>query len=182
MRVSTALLAAAIAAVCNLPASAAVRITSDPGGQIGSYLDQLQSLRSSGENVIIDGSCLSACTMVLGVIPRDRICVTARARLGFHAAWRPDQADRPATDQEGTALLMNTYPQPVREWIARHGGLSPHLIYLSGNELASMYPRCSEASTASTSVWRPGRERPFPSARASSTLHAANGRRIHTSP
>ena len=32
--------------------------------------------------------------------------------------------------------------QPVREWIARHGGLSPRMMYLTGRELASMYPTC----------------------------------------
>ncbi len=160
MRVLTTVLLTTAVAVCwNLPASATVRITSDPGGQIGSYLDHLQSLRSSGENVVIDGPCLSACTMVLGVIPRDRICVTPRARLGFHAAWRPDSADRPTTAEDGTALLMSVYPQPVRDWINRHGGLSPQLIYLSGNELAAMYPRCDGNSTASSAVWHPGHER-----------------------
>jgi hypothetical protein len=102
MRVSTALIAAVLAAAFNLPASATVRITSDPGGQIGSYLEKLQKLRTSGENVIIDGPCLSACTMLLGMISREHICVTARARLGFHAAWRPDQAGRRTSDQEGT--------------------------------------------------------------------------------
>src|SRR5882757_3900391 len=68
--------------------ASAVRITNDYGGQIGRYLDRFQAVRASGERVIIDGPCLSACTLVLGVVPRDRICVTSRARLGFHAAWR----------------------------------------------------------------------------------------------
>ena len=36
-----------------------MRITSDPGGQIGPYLENLASLRNSGEHVVIDGPCLS---------------------------------------------------------------------------------------------------------------------------
>jgi hypothetical protein len=156
MRVSTILVAVTIAAACTLPASATVRIVTDPGGQIGPYLEKLQSLRSSGQNVVIDGSCLSACTMVLGVIPRDHLCVTARARLGFHAAWRPDQAGRQTVSQDGTALLMSVYPQQIRDWISRRGGLSPQLIYLSGDELAAMYPRCNENATAGADkrTWR----------------------------
>jgi len=142
------LLAAMITAGCTLPASASERIGADPGGQIGPYLDKLQSLRNSGENVIIDGPCLSACTMVLGMIPHDRICVTPRARLGFHAAWRRDPSGRQTTSRDGTELLMSVYPQPVRDWISRRGGLSPQLIYLSGGELASMYPTCSAGATA----------------------------------
>jgi hypothetical protein len=158
MRVSSALLAATIAAACHLPASATVRIASDPGGQIGPYLDKLQALERSGQSVMIDGPCLSACTMVLGVIPRDRICVTARARLGFHAAWRPDRAGRQTSAQDGTAYLMSHYPQQVRDWINRRGGLSQHLVYLSGEELASMYPHCAESHATATD-WHPGRER-----------------------
>ena len=130
------------------PAFATMRITSDPGGQIGPYLQSLASLRSSGERVVIDGPCLSACTMILGVIPRDHLCVTPRARLGFHTAWRPDSAGRPVVSRDGTELLMNVYPQPVRDWIARRGGLSPRMKFLEGRELTSMYPACQHGQTA----------------------------------
>jgi hypothetical protein len=142
MRIGAALIVATTMAIAVSPASATKRITDDPGGQIGPYLEGLAALRSSGEQVVIDGPCLSACTMVLGVIPRDHICVTSRARLGFHAAWRPDEAGRPVTSRDGTQLLMNVYPQQVRNWIARRGGLSPHMMFLTGRELASMYPTC----------------------------------------
>jgi hypothetical protein len=142
MRFWTALFAILLVAVATSSASATVRITSDPGGQIGPYLDNLANLRSSGEHVIIDGPCLSACTMILGVIPRDHLCVTARAKLGFHAAWRPDDAGRAVVSRDGTQLLMSVYPQQVRSWIAKRGGLTPHMVYLSGRELTSMYPAC----------------------------------------
>jgi hypothetical protein len=142
MRFWTAMFAIVLMAAVTSSASATVRITSDPGGQIGPYLDNLTNLRSSGERVIIDGPCLSACTMVLGVIPRDHLCVTPRARLGFHAAWRPNDAGRAVTSRDGTQLLMAVYPQQVRNWIARRGGLTPHMMYLTGRELTSMYPPC----------------------------------------
>jgi len=145
MRISSAVLGAVLVAAAASPSLSAVRITSDPGGQIGPYLAKFDSLRNSGQSVIIDGPCLSACTMVLGVIPRDRLCVTPRARLGFHAAWRLNEAGRQVTSPDGTEFLMSAYPQPVREWIARRGGLSPRLMYLTGNELASMYPVCQQA-------------------------------------
>ena len=119
-----------------------MRIVRDPGGQIGPYLESLVALRSSGERVIIDGPCLSACTMVLGVIPRERICVTPRARLGFHAAWHPGGNGQQVTSREATRLLMDIYPEQVRSWIARRGGLSPHMKYLSGRELTAMYNTC----------------------------------------
>src|SRR5262245_56209767 len=123
-------------------ASAAVRIVGDAGGQIGPYLENLAALRNSGERVIIDGPCLSACTMVLGVIPHERICVTSRARLGFHAAWNPGRNGRPVPSRGGTQLLMDVYPENVRTWIKGRGGLSPRMMYLSGRELTAMYQPC----------------------------------------
>ena len=141
MRVAL-LLGAAAAALTVTSASAAVRIVSDPGGQIGPYLERLAALRDSGERVIIDGPCLSACTLVLGVIPRERICVTRRARLGFHAAWHHGENGRPATNRGGTQLLMAVYPPRVKSWINRRGGLTRQMKYLTGRELAAMYPTC----------------------------------------
>lgn len=123
-------------------ANAALRISNDRGGQIGPYLDAFTSLRNSGERVIIDGPCLSACTIVLGVVPRDRICVTRRAQLGFHAAWNPGSDGRPVLSRAGTNALWSLYPGHVKSWLKRRGGLKPRMVYLSGAELASMYKRC----------------------------------------
>jgi hypothetical protein len=64
-------------------AAGAMKIGDDGGGQIGAYLAKHRALRASGERVEIDGTCASACTMLLGLIPRDRICVTPRAKLVF---------------------------------------------------------------------------------------------------
>jgi hypothetical protein len=142
MRIAAVLLGAALAALTASAAPAAVRIKADPGGQIGPYLEELEQLRGSGEQVIIDGPCLSACTMVLGVIPRNRICVTPRAKLGFHAAWHPGENGRQVTSRAATQLLMDIYPEKVRSWIKERGGLTPRMMFLSGRELAAMYQTC----------------------------------------
>ena len=123
-------------------AQSAVRIKEDPGGQIGPYLESLVALRDSGERVILDGPCLSACTMIVGVIPPERLCATPRARLGFHAAWHPGENGRQVTSKAATKLLMDIYPERVRHWIKERGGLSPRMIYLSGRELASVVQTC----------------------------------------
>jgi hypothetical protein len=133
---------AIIAALSITSANAGIRIAQDNGGQIGQYLHQYSMMRSSGENIIIDGQCLSACTLVLGVVPRERICVTSRARLGFHAAWLPDEGGRPTTFPRATQLMMGIYPERIKRWIAKNGGLQRRMIYLSGRELTSMYPTC----------------------------------------
>ncbi|MDT3687719.1 MAG: hypothetical protein RO009_22050 [Pseudorhodoplanes sp.] len=123
-------------------ASAAVRISNDPGGQIGPYLDNFAMVRNSGQKVIIDGPCLSACTMVLGIVPRDRICVTSRAKLGFHAAWNPVANGRVVMSHAGTKALWDIYPSHIRSWLSKRGGLKTKMIYLSGSELSAMYPPC----------------------------------------
>jgi hypothetical protein len=137
------LAALALAAVLGAaPAAAEVRIRASPGGEVGPYLKLFALLRQSGERVVIDGPCFSACTLVLSAIPADRICVTSRAVLGFHAPRWVDRQGRVYAATKETRLVTDTYPAPVRAWIKRQGGLSSRLIYLRGRELAAMYPRC----------------------------------------
>jgi len=135
-------LSAAILLVTPWPSSATVRITDDDGGRIGTYWARYTALRASGEQVVIDGKCASACTMVLGLVPSDRICVTANARLGFHAAYRPGFLGFEVINDPATRTLWNLYPVPIRQWIARNGGLGLQMIYLSGPELFAMYRQC----------------------------------------
>ena len=97
MKIRGLVLGAAVMALTVSSASATMRISEDRGGQIGRYLQAYAAVRSSGENVVVDGSCLSACTLLLGVVPRERICATQNARFGFHAAWMPDHDGRPVT-------------------------------------------------------------------------------------
>jgi hypothetical protein len=142
MGLRAALCGAVFAALLAADAGASVRISNDKGGQIGPYLDAYVTLRKTGQNVIIDGPCLSACTIVLGVLPRERICVTRRAQLGFHAAWNPGRDGRPVLSQAGTKALWEIYPGEIRAWLKRRGGLKPRMVYLSGSELAAMYRPC----------------------------------------
>ena len=125
-------------------ASAAMRISEDRGGQIGHYLQAFAVVRSSGERVVIDGNCLSACTLVLGLIPRGKMCATPKARFGFHAAWMPDSDGRPVTSPMGTQALWDIYPTTVRSWINRHGGLSRKMIYMEGRALDGIVASCDE--------------------------------------
>jgi hypothetical protein len=142
MKYLTGLLVAILLAITASEASSAVRIAGDRGGRIGNYVIKYQRLASSGESVIIDGLCASACTIVLSALPPDKICVTSRATLGFHAAWAYGPGGRTFTDPEATLMLYSAYPTPVRRWIARRGGLRPHIIFLSGKPLQEMYRHC----------------------------------------
>ena len=140
---ASAVVGFALSATVPSPAAADMRIAGDPGGEVASYVRKFEAVRASGERVIIDGPCLSACTLLLGIVPRDHICVTHQAVLGFHAASYYDDASRSLVPtREGSRLVMQVYPPAIRSWIVRHGGLRPALIELRGRELAEMYPAC----------------------------------------
>jgi hypothetical protein len=133
----TAALFAAIA-----PVRAEVRILASPGGQVGPFLELFDRVRESGERVVIDGPCLSACTLVLSTVPSERICVTRRAVLGFHAARSMDRRGRLYAEPEASEAVLEAYPAAVRGWISRRGGLTSRLLLLRGRELAAIYPTC----------------------------------------
>jgi hypothetical protein len=119
-----------------------VRILSSGGGSVGQYLDFFAKVRQSGERVVIDGPCLSACTLVLSSVPRKRVCVTSRAVLGFHAPFLVDDRGRTFRSREITQAVNAAYPANVRAWIKRHGGLTPKTILLKGRELNTLVPHC----------------------------------------
>src|SRR5258708_36663880 len=89
---------------------AEVRILSSPGGQVGPFLDLFEQVRSSGERVVIDGPCLSACTLVLSMVPNDRIGVTSRAVLGFHAARSRDRRGKLHADPAAAQVVLAADP------------------------------------------------------------------------
>jgi hypothetical protein len=124
------------------PASADIVIRNNPGGLISEHVAEFSRIRNAGERVVIDGRCYSACTLVLGMIPRERLCVTSRARLGFHAAWAYAPNGSKIESPVGNSQLWDLYPPEVRGWIARRGGLTPKLMVLRGRELTAMYRAC----------------------------------------
>jgi hypothetical protein len=149
MKIVTGILAAVLFMSGIGASHAVIRISEDRGGRIGTYVDRYQGLRGSGETVVIDGLCASACTIVLGAVPHEKICVTSRATLGFHAAWDFGAGGRPVTNLEATRMLYEMYPSSIRSWISRRGGLKQRMIFLRGRELTNMYRPCYMDAQAS---------------------------------
>ena len=135
--IKAALIAAALLGASSF-ARAEVRILASPGGQVEPFIELFARVRASGERVVIDGPCLSACTLVLMTVPPERICVTRRAVLGFHAARSIDRRGRIYAEPEASRAVEAAYPEPVREWIMRRGGLTSRLLLLRGHD-----SRCS---------------------------------------
>ena len=129
------------------PARADLHITRDHGGYVEEYKAKYQRIRDRGERVIIDGICNSACTLVFGIVPMNKICVTPRASLGFHQAYY-DKAFTfgiKVTSAEGTSDLMSYYPGTVKDWIRRNGGLTTEMKKIrNGEELWKIVDPCPD--------------------------------------
>ncbi len=123
------------------PVRADIRIRHDMGGELGAYMRALIVIRDSGEKVVIDGDCFSACTLITAMIPAERVCVTRRARLGFHSA-KADESGRQVESPALTKTLMELYPPRIRAWLKRNGGLGRRTLILQGPALRSFYPLC----------------------------------------
>jgi hypothetical protein len=120
--------------VAATPAHALLHITRDHGGYVEEYKERYKHIRDSGERVVIDGICNSACTLVFGIVPMNRICVTPRASLGFKV-----------TSLEGTSDLMSYYPDAVKDWIRRNGGLTTEMKKIkNGEELWKIVDPCPD--------------------------------------
>ena len=107
-------------------AFADLRITRDYGGYLEDYKAKYAKLRDKNERVVIDGICNSACTIVFGIVPLSRICVTPRAKLGFHLAYFDQRwtAGLKVTSVSGSAELMGFYPAALKDWLTLNGGLA----------------------------------------------------------
>jgi hypothetical protein len=129
------------------PARADLHITRDHGGYVEEYKAKYARIRDRHERVIIDGICNSACTLVFGIVPMNKICVTPRASLGFHQAYY-DKAFTfgiKVTSAEGTSDLMSYYPDTVKDWIRRNGGLTTEMKKIkNGMELWKIVDPCPE--------------------------------------
>jgi hypothetical protein len=109
-----------------------IDVSDDHGGSVAIYNQRWQEYAARGVSVRIVGPCQSACTVLLGHIPRSRICVTPEARFGFHIAHRPDM----------TALLWRSYASDIKGWINARGGLTPDFKWMGAPDTYKYFRKC----------------------------------------
>lgn len=102
------------------------------GGSVARYDSRWAELEARGVSVRIVGPCQSACTVLLGHIPRKRICVTPDAAFGFHLAHLPS----------ATRTLWDAYQPDIQEWINAHGGLQRDFIWLRAPDIFQYFEKC----------------------------------------
>jgi len=126
------LLATIFSLITSAATAETIEISDDRGGLLFLYQQKWKKLALHHPNVRITGLCLSACTVLLGYIPRSDICVTDGGVLGFHLA----------TMEFATKQLLEAYPDDIREWIDQHGGLTYEVLWLQAPELFHFFQKC----------------------------------------
>jgi hypothetical protein len=130
---SRLLLIASLLLLWLVPAGAeTIDVSDNHGGRVADYDTRWAALAARGVSVRIVGPCRSACTVLLGHIPRSRICVTSRASFGFHLARL----------EAATRTLWNAYPGDIRAWINQRGGLSNVFIWLRAPHTYRFFRKC----------------------------------------
>ena len=109
-----------------------IEVYDNHGGRVAEYNARWARLAARGVNVKIIGPCQSACTVLLGHIPRKRICVTPQASFGFHLAKLP----------AATETLRRAYAADIRAWINRHGGLTHNFIWMRAPDTYRYFKKC----------------------------------------
>jgi hypothetical protein len=102
------------------------------GGRVADYSTRWAAHAARGASVRIVGPCKSACTVLLGHIPRSRICVTPRASFGFHLARL----------EAATRTLWNAYQPDIRASIHQRGGLTNVFIWMRAPGTYRFFKKC----------------------------------------
>lgn len=109
-----------------------IDVADNHGGSVAQYDSMWSELTAQGKKVRVVGNCQSACTTLLGHVPRARICVTPEAAFGFHLAHRDAM----------TEVMMNGYPSDIRNWIRQQGGLTAEFKWLRAPDTYRFFKHC----------------------------------------
>ncbi len=126
---TTAISAALFAATAT---AAIIDVNDNHGGRVKAYDARWAAAAARGDSARIVGPCQSACTVLLGHIPRARICVTPNASFGFHLA----------KTLEATTILRNAYASDIKGWIQAHGGLTDTFIWMRAPDTYRFFKKC----------------------------------------
>ena len=124
---------AVLLCLCAVPATAeTIDVSDNHGGRVADYNTRWAGLAARGVSVRIVGPCQSACTVLLGHIPRSRICVMPNASFGFHLARL----------ETATKTLWNAYQADIRAWINARGGLTKEFIWMRAPDIYRFFRKC----------------------------------------
>ena len=121
-----------------------VSVKGDNGGNIAHYLLKTEEYRDAQTQVSFAGRCDSACTLYLSLAP-EQICIGQNAYFRFHAPITTSQRVR----EMAMVVLMERYPDWVKDWIFLQGGLHRYLITMGYDYASQFIQPCAELAVAS---------------------------------
>ena len=112
------------------------------GGIVSQFEAQGRALKHAGTLIVVDGPCLSACTILLDQAPA-QVCVTREASLGFHQ----ERFAKGGLEGEDFYEEISYKTPGLNAWIAAQGGLpkGPFLM-MSYEVLVKFFRACPERS------------------------------------
>jgi hypothetical protein len=122
----------------------------NPGGEERVFIAAARAVRAGAKRVVvIDGPCISACALFADVA-REKVCVTSRARFGFHKstsyqvfAFRSGMQVYRELGQEDPS-----HSRDIALWVQQRGGFpSQGLRIMSAREATQFWRRCSPRVT-----------------------------------
>lgn len=132
MKIPVAVFAALLCLAAQAARAETIDVSDNHGGRVAEYDARWAAHARAGASVRIVGPCQSACTVLLGHIPRSRICVTPQASFGFHLAHLP----------QATATLWHAYAPDIKSWINAHGGLQRDFIWMHAPDTYRYFHKC----------------------------------------
>ena len=103
------------------------------GGNVKAFIQKFQAQAAAGQSWRIVSDCASACTTGFGAFAKDKICIGASVRLGFHEGASP----------ASTSAMWNSYPAEIKSLINGRGGMHPEWLWIPAREFHALgYKRC----------------------------------------
>jgi hypothetical protein len=100
-----------------------VNIGNRSGGQVVSFGLQMLKWKRAGHKIRFSGRCASACTLYLA-LPSKNMCISPGASFHFHAPYGGNARG----NKVAKSYMLRNYPDWVRAWLGRNGGLGPRLV------------------------------------------------------
>jgi hypothetical protein len=95
-------------------------VSFNSGGEVGAFKAAAREIKRSGRRVVINGPCLSACA-ILADEARSNVCVTSKARFGFHKGFVLEQPTA-GGPMRFVKRFTPRHSRDVAGWVNRNGG------------------------------------------------------------
>lgn len=95
-------------------------VSFNAGGEIGAFKAAARQIKASGRRVVIDGPCLSACA-ILADEARNSVCVTKKARFGFHKGFVLEQP-MAGGPPRFVKRFNPKHSRDIAGWVSKNGG------------------------------------------------------------